>query len=103
MERHLFCIYLNKQKGNFVKRSKLMNLDERMAESGTYKTFRTSMDLAMGCIYIIVSVLLFRLRYFGTVELPAGTAYTLGTITLLYGAFRIYRGAVVLLRRRPRR
>lgn len=79
-----------------------MNLDERMTESKTYKSFRTSLDMAMGTIYIIVGVVLFAIRHFGTVELSASMAYILGTVMLLYGAFRIYRGIIVLFRKDPR-
>lgn len=102
MERRAFCIYLNKQKDNFAKKNKLMNLDERMTESRTYKSFRTSLDMAMGAIYVIVGVVLFTMHYFGTVELSASTAYVLGTVMLLYGAFRLYRGIIVLFRKQPR-
>lgn len=77
-----------------------MNIDERMTESRTYKSFRTSLDLAMGTIYIIVGIVLFTIRYFGTVELPASTAYVLGAIMVLYGVFRMYRGMALLFRRR---
>ncbi|GAA4462269.1 hypothetical protein GCM10023093_08520 [Nemorincola caseinilytica] len=77
-----------------------MNIDERMEQSSTYSAFRTSLDIAMGAIYIIMGIAVFSLRYFGTVELPAGTAYALGTILVLYGAFRIYRGITAMSRRR---
>jgi len=79
-----------------------MNLDERMTESKTYKSFRTSLDMAMGTIYVIIGIALFALRHFGTVELSASMAYILGTVMVLYGVFRIYRGTVVLFRKDPR-
>lgn len=102
MERHLICIWIIKHSGSFAKKNKLMNLDERMTESRTYKSFRTSLDMAMGAIYVIVGVVLFNMHYFGTVELSATTAYVLGTVMLLYGAFRLYRGIIVLFRKSPR-
>jgi len=73
-----------------------------MTESKTYKSFRTSLDMAMGTIYIIVGVVLFAIRHFGTVELSASTAYVLGSVMMLYGGFRLYRGIVVLFRKDPR-
>jgi len=79
-----------------------MNLDERMEQSPTYSAFRTSLDVGMGAVYIIMGVAVFSLRYFGTVELPASTAYVLGSIMVLYGAFRIYRGMkVIWTKRKP--
>ncbi len=77
-----------------------MNLDERMEQSGTHSAFRTSLDIGMGAIYIIMGIVLFSMRYFGAIELPPTTAYILGTVMILYGAFRIYRGMVVILRKR---
>lgn len=79
-----------------------MNLDERMTESRTYKSFRTSLDMAMGTIYIIVGVVLFAIRHFGTVELSASSAYILGSVMMLYGGFRLYRGIIVLFRKDSR-
>lgn len=77
-----------------------MNIDERMEQSSTYSAFRTSLDVGMGAVYIIMGIAVFSLRYFGTVELPAATAYVLGGILVLYGGFRIYRGMSVIWRRR---
>lgn len=79
-----------------------MNLDERMEQSKTYSAFRTTLDISMGAIYVIMGVVVFGMRYFGTVELPSVTAYVLGAILMAYGAFRIYRGMVVVWRRKKR-
>jgi|GEM_PF-1395576 len=81
-------------------KSEKMNLDERMEQSGTYSAFRTSLDMAMGAVYIIIGVVVFTMRYFGTVELPTGTSWALGGLLLLYGAFRIYRGLTAIWRKR---
>ncbi len=77
-----------------------MDMDERMERSGTYSAFRTSLDIGMGAVYIIIGVIVFNIRYFGTMELSATTAYIFGGMLVLYGAFRIYRGIAVILRRR---
>lgn len=73
-----------------------MNLDERMEQSTTYSSFRTSLDIAMGAIYIILGVILVSLHYFGTVELSTTSAWVLGSAMVLYGAFRIYRGITAI-------
>ena len=80
-----------------------MNLDERMERSRTYSAFRTTLDMAMGAIYVLMGIFTLGLRYFGTVELPATTAYLLGGLLVVYGAFRIYRGLVAIWgRKKPR-
>lgn len=78
-----------------------MNLDERMEQSRTYSAFRTSLDIAMGSIYVILGVFVGIVRSFGTVELPTTYAWALAAIMLLYGGFRIYRGLVVIWSRKP--
>ncbi|MBL7691016.1 MAG: hypothetical protein JNM41_05455 [Flavipsychrobacter sp.] len=82
-----------------------MNLDERIEQSATYSSFRTSLDIAMGAIYIILGVILVSLRQFGALELSATSAWVLGAAMVLYGAFRIYRGitAIGALRRTKNR
>lgn len=80
-----------------------MNLDERREQSQTYNSFRTSLDMGMGAIYVVIGVIVLSMRYFGAIELSATTAYVLGTIMILYGAFRIYRGVVVILEKNKRR
>ncbi len=80
-----------------------MNLDERMEQSRAYSTFRTSLDLGMGVMYIILGIIVFSMRSFGTIELPPSTAYVLGGVMVVYGAFRIYRGMVVVMRKRKAR
>jgi hypothetical protein len=77
-----------------------MNLDERMEQSTTYNSFRTSLDIGMGAIYVIMSVVLFSMRYFGAIELSPTKAYLLGSLLALYGAFRIYRGITGIKQRK---
>lgn len=77
-----------------------MNLDERMEDSKTFSTFRTSLDIGMGAVYIIIGVVALSVRYFGVMELTTVQSYVLGIALILYGAFRIYRGMVAIRRRR---
>jgi len=69
-----------------------MNYEERNEQSGPYRHFRTSLDLGMGVFYIVISVAVISMKYFGTIELPTASAYILGGLMALYGLFRIYRG-----------
>lgn len=77
-----------------------MNLDERTEQNNSFSTFRTSLDVGMGVVYVVLGIVVFSMRYFGTLELPASSAYVLGSVMVLYGAFRIYRGIVAIMRRR---
>jgi len=77
-----------------------MNLDERTEQNNSFSTFRTSLDVGMGVVYVVLGIVVFSMRYFGTIELPAASAYVLGSVMVLYGAFRIYRGIVAVMRRR---
>ncbi len=80
-----------------------MNLDERMEQSGTYSAFRTSLDIGMGAIYIIMGAIVLSIKYFGVVELSPTMAIFLGVLLLAYGAFRIYRGIIAITRRKDTR
>ncbi|MBS1583980.1 MAG: hypothetical protein JSS82_00320 [Bacteroidetes bacterium] len=54
---------------------------------------RAMQHIGMGVVYVIISGLLFWIKTFGSIELSRGTAYALGSLLLLYGVFRIWRGA----------
>lgn len=64
--------------------------------SNAARRFRNSLNLGMGVVYIIISMMVLNLKYFGTIELSSGAAYTLGGLILLYGLFRVYRGVIGL-------
>ena len=76
--------------------------DESVANR-TYSHFRSTLDLGMGFIYVLIGALILYLKYFGTMELSAGYAYVLGGLMEAYGVFRIYRGIVSLKNVRRRR
>jgi|GEM_PF-922557 len=69
----------------------------------SYRGFRTSLDFGMGGLYIIIGALVLWARYFGTMQLSATYAYILGGAMVLYGAFRIYRGASAMIKMRRER
>jgi hypothetical protein len=66
----------------------------------TYKNFRTSLDVGMGMLYVGVGFLVLYAHYFGSLALSATYAYIFGGLMLAYGAFRIYRGLIVIFRNR---
>lgn len=59
--------------------------------------FRIIMDVVMGLFYVIIGGMLVFLKRFGLMEVPAWIAYTLGTIMMIGGAFRFYRGLKAVL------
>ncbi|RYG54082.1 MAG: C4-dicarboxylate ABC transporter [Chitinophagaceae bacterium] len=64
--------------------------------------FRGSLHIGMGIMYILIGSLVLYIKYFGAMELPSGLAYVLGTMMLLYGIFRLWRG-ITFMRQRMRR
>lgn len=68
-----------------------MSYDD-VTERGPYKSFRSTLDIGMGVLYIVIASAILSLKYFGTMELSSGFAYVLGGLMFLYGVFRIYRG-----------
>ena len=61
-----------------------------------YERMQIPLHLGMGCVYIIFSLLVFYLKYFGTMELSSGLAYALSGLMFLYGIFRLWRGFSML-------
>jgi predicted phage tail protein len=56
----------------------------------------------MGAFYIVVGALVLYIKHFGAMELPSALAYGLGTLMVVYGIFRIWRG-VIDMRQLPKR
>jgi len=79
-----------------------MSYDENN-ERTPYRSFRSTLDLGMGVLYLVIASAILSLKYFGTVELSSGFAYVLGGLMFLYGAFRIYRGISSIRNRNTRR
>ena len=77
-----------------------MSTEERERNAGLQR-FQAIMHLGMGAFYVVIGVLVIYIRYFGAMELPAGLAYALGAMMILYGFFRIWRG-ISWLRHRKR-
>jgi len=68
-----------------------MDIDERTSNS-KFSNFRAILNIAIGCLYILLGAYVMYVKAFGTLELGATTAYILGTFVILYGIFRIWRG-----------
>lgn len=56
-----------------------------------YESFRASVDIAMGSLYLFISVYCMQLTSI-LEEYGKTTVYTLGGLFILYGLFRFYRG-----------
>jgi hypothetical protein len=48
--------------------------------------------VVMGIIYLLMALLLFYVKRFGSIELPNGVVYALSVLLVIYGAFRLWRG-----------
>jgi hypothetical protein len=79
-----------------------MNYEERSEQSGPYRHFRSSLDVGMGIFYIVISITIVSMKYFGFMELSKASAYIFGGLMTLYGLFRIYRGIQSMTAKRNR-
>ena len=66
--------------------------DFQSRTSNTKSRFRATLHIAMGILYLLLSGIMFTAQKFGTVELGKGMSYGLGTLLVVYGLFRIWRG-----------
>ncbi|HTN47002.1 MAG TPA: hypothetical protein VL098_11695 [Flavipsychrobacter sp.] len=75
---------------------------ENSTRRSGYERVQIPLHFGMGSVYIIFGILVLYVKYFGSIQLSSGIAYTLGGLMALYGAFRIWRG-IVMLRQQNRR
>ncbi len=73
-----------------------MSQEHRNERTDAYSKFRGSLHIGMGVMYLIIGSLVLYIKYFGTMELSSGLAYTLGSLMVLYGLFRLWRGIVAI-------
>ncbi|MBL7766651.1 MAG: hypothetical protein JNJ58_11185 [Chitinophagaceae bacterium] len=85
-----------------------MQTDERRSGDRIQDQFRSSLDLAMGVLYIIVAAYAAATPMIQE-RFGKQTVYLLGALFAAYGLFRVYRGFVAIRRqmnpgrrRRPR-
>lgn len=69
-----------------------MDHEERNMRNKGYTNFRGSMHIGMGGIYVALGCTIIYLKHFGAMELSPWASYIGGSIALLYGGFRIWRG-----------
>lgn len=69
-----------------------MNQEERNLGSTASRRFRSTLNLVMGTIYLLLGGVVIYMKYFGTMELGTGMAYGLGGLMIVYGLFRLWRG-----------
>lgn len=70
----------------------MSNIEERNQKSKAFSYFRVTLDMAMGSIYLFISITIMAYNSFGNIELPSTMCHILGPLILAYGLFRIYRG-----------
>lgn len=78
-----------------------MSYGENNRDKGMLK-FQSIMHVTMGVFYLIAGSLILYVKYFGAMELPPALAYVLGSLMMVYGAFRFWRGITALRQRRQR-
>jgi hypothetical protein len=79
-----------------------MNNEDRNGRNDAYEKFRGTLHVAMGVLYLVIGSLVLYVKYFGAMELSSGIAYTLGTMMLLYGLFRLWRGITYMRQQKHR-
>jgi hypothetical protein len=83
-----------------------LEIEERNEGNKAYTSFKSSLDLSMGILYIIIAgyatQMPFIIEAYGK-----KTVYIIGGLFVLYGLFRFYRGFVgiknIFLKKRLRR
>lgn len=69
-----------------------MNYEERSNSNSGYQRFRATLHMGMGVFYVCIGILIIYVKYFGSMALPEVFAYVLGSMMILYGLFRVWRG-----------
>ena len=69
-----------------------MSYEESFARKRSNQYFRTSMDIGMGLFYTILGGMLLATKSFAAMAVPAWIAYLLGSMMLIGGVYRFYKG-----------
>lgn len=69
-----------------------MDREDRNNKSKVYNSFRGSLNMGMGVIYLAIGVSVIYFKSFGVMELSNMVSYIIGAVLLLYGSFRLWRG-----------
>jgi hypothetical protein len=76
-----------------------MNLNERNNSNKAYGQFRSSLDMAMGLLYIVISGYAMKMNFI-IEEYGKTSVWVIASLFIFYGVFRIIRG--LLFFRKPR-
>jgi hypothetical protein len=79
-----------------------MNYEDKSRENPAYEKFRGSLHIGMGIMYLVFGSVLIYIKYFGAMSLSPAMAYTLGTLMIIYGLFRLYRGFAYMRQKNKR-
>lgn len=77
-----------------------MEREDRNKKNSVYNSFKGSLHMGMGVIYIVLGVSVVYFKSFGVMELKEIVAYIIGFVMVLYGSFRLWRGWMDLKRLR---
>jgi hypothetical protein len=80
-------------------------MNQRPSENkprSNYEKMQIPLHFGMGSVYLLFGLLIVYVKYFGSMQLSAGVAYVLGSLLILYGGFRIWRGISLLKQDRSR-
>ena len=69
-----------------------MDREDNNRKNQGWQRVRAIQHIGMGGVYLVVGGLVLSAKRFGLVALSGVFAYVLGSVMLLYGAFRIWRG-----------
>jgi hypothetical protein len=70
----------------------MSNPNSRASENGKFMRVRSIMHIVVGILYLILGIAAFLFQSFGKFDLGPAAAYGMGSLLVIYGAFRIWRG-----------
>ncbi|HQE11584.1 MAG TPA: hypothetical protein PLQ78_02430 [Flavipsychrobacter sp.] len=77
-------------------------VQENTPRRSNMEKMQIPLHFGMGVVYLVIGFMVLYIKYFGTMALSSGIAYALGSLLLLYGAFRIWRGITMMRQQRRR-
>lgn len=69
-----------------------MNHEERNLNNRGYNTFRGTVHIGMGGLYVAIAVIVIYLQSTGTLEISKAATYGFSILAIIYGLFRMWRG-----------
>lgn len=77
-----------------------MNIEDRNARAKGFINMKGVLHIGMGGVYIALAIAVIYFKSFGAMPLSSLMAYTIGSVMLLYGGFRVWRGLMDMKQRR---